>query len=88
MGALSDLPSDDPKIFIEFTAIKDTVLEMSKVITWIHMISHRQYLLNPVVGKILRSFHNGPRQTPASDSFGICESGIPANYGNKFVLNV
>lgn len=30
LGALSDLPSDDPYIQTEFSAIKDTVLEMSK----------------------------------------------------------
>ena len=29
LGALSDLPSDDPYIYGEFSAIKDTVLEMS-----------------------------------------------------------
>ncbi|KAL2045291.1 hypothetical protein N7G274_002374 [Stereocaulon virgatum] len=30
LSALSDLPSDDPYVYGEFTAIKDTVLEMSK----------------------------------------------------------
>lgn len=30
LGALSDLPLDDPYIFSEFTAIKDTVLENSQ----------------------------------------------------------
>ena len=30
LAALSDLPSDDPYIQSEFSAIKDTVLEMSK----------------------------------------------------------
>ena len=30
LAALSDLPVDDPYISSEFTAIKDTVLEMSK----------------------------------------------------------
>lgn len=30
LAALSDLPADDPYIQTEFTAIKDTVLEMSK----------------------------------------------------------
>lgn len=30
LAALSDLPSDDQRIRSEFTAIKDTVLEMSK----------------------------------------------------------
>lgn len=33
LGALSDLPTDDPRILVEFTAIKDTVLEMSKVVS-------------------------------------------------------
>ena len=31
LGALSDLPVDDSRILVEFTAIKDTVLEISKV---------------------------------------------------------
>lgn len=30
LGALSDLPSDDPYIHSEFAAIKDTVLEMKE----------------------------------------------------------
>lgn len=30
LGALSDLPVDDPYVFSEFSAIKDTVLEMSR----------------------------------------------------------
>lgn len=30
LGALSELPFDDPYIFSEFTAIKDTVLENSQ----------------------------------------------------------
>lgn len=30
LGALGDLPIDDPYIYSEFTAIKDTVLEMSR----------------------------------------------------------
>lgn len=30
LSALSDLPSDDPYVFSEFSAIKDTVLEISQ----------------------------------------------------------
>ena len=57
LGALSDLPSDDPRIFVEFTAIKDTVLEMAKVII---SLAKWKHLTKPFTGKLLRPLHNGP----------------------------
>ncbi len=79
LGALSDLPIDDPRIYVEFTAIKDTVLEMSKVSQVVPSLSSGQCLLNSIIGQILGSFHNGPRSTLASDCSGICEPGVPTN---------